>query len=132
MAQESFNVSGMANKIAQDKINVAFKNIQSLIDGYVPMKTKQGYHILMMNGYFYEGQKLYVGMNVLPITKVNIFGSVGTTLLKVGELNTSGELLITRTGTFTVFQPYRIDSNIRRSLEDLGLGKHEDNKKKGD
>lgn len=115
MSQENFNVTGAKNGIAQDRINVAFKNIQTLIDEYQPLYTTQDYGILSFSGTFHDGEKFYV--DDLPTTELNVFGLYGTTYIKIGTLSTAGELTIH--GNFdyvVVYQPYRVDRNAEEKI----------------
>ena len=107
MAQESFNLSGMQNKFAMDKINVAFKSIQHLIDTYEPATTEQDYAVMTFSGTLEVGQSWYV--DKLPITETTIFGMYGTTYVKVGTLSTDGKFTATVNGTYVIWQPYRQD-----------------------
>lgn len=107
MSQESFNVSGMANKFAMDKINVAFQSIQKLIDKYEPDETKQDYALFSFTGTLKIGDKIKV--SIAPISHTSIFGLYGTTYVKVGDLTPSGIFTAIREGDFIIYQPYRRD-----------------------
>lgn len=120
MAQESFNLSGMQNKFAMDKINVAFKSIQNLIDTYEPKVTEQDYAVLTYTGELEVGQEWFV--DKLPITQIPVFGQYGTTNIRVGTLGVDGKFVVERNGYFVIWQPYRQDkiANTVRILNKNG------------
>lgn len=107
MAQESFNLSGMQNKFAMDKINVAFKSIQNLIDTYKPKTTEQDYAVLIFSGELEVGQEWYV--DKYPLTTTVIYGLYGTTYIRVGTISTTGKFVSEVNGKYVIWQPYRQD-----------------------